>query len=547
MRNYKRKTNEKPFTPELYLQAQEMLKQGLSIRKIGAELGFDASTVRKRLKNEGGAQKLGLFTTTFTNLQEKDIVEHCRTLNHMFYGVSFKTLQILIFKYAEENKIRNFFNKEKGMAGKDYTISFMKRHKLSLRTARKTSVARKMGFNRNQVEGFFVNLESAYQKYKFAPGFIYNMDETGIQTVPDKLPKIVSDQGQKEVAKNVTDSWQSSHPGQVITVYHVAELFNRAYERTATIVKATASFRATGIFPLDPGVFSDADFLPSQVTDQSLEEDDFVQEPMVDFGDDICYTVLDCPVPEPSVLPQAPTSVLDRSPDEDFVQEAILDFGNDNCDSALDFPVPGPSRLPDPVLCTMSPGPVSTSPLVSVVSPADITPLPKATRRKRSGRSLKSTLLTSSPHKKALRDKKLQAERLVQEKEDRKIKNAMKRKDKLMMAAKQKKKPRRGLQFDSDDSFQSQSISSGTSVYESESDSDQNMEESSEWMVPPKRCIGEFRAVRYEEKLFPGVITGFPKTHATVSSMVKAGKLWKWPDRPDILDHEWGSVVSSIY
>lgn len=135
------------------------------------------------MKKEGGARKLGRFTTTFTHLKEKDIVDHCRTLNQMFYGVSFKTLQILIFKYAEENKIRHNFNKEKGMAGKDYTISFMKRHKLSLRTARKTSVARTMGFNRNQVEGFFVNLESAYQKYKFAPGSIYNMDETGIQTV----------------------------------------------------------------------------------------------------------------------------------------------------------------------------------------------------------------------------------------------------------------------------------------------------------------------------------------------------------------------------
>ncbi|XP_045541106.1 uncharacterized protein LOC123722683 [Papilio machaon] len=197
--------------------------------------------------------------------------------------------------------------------------------------------------------------------------------------------------------------------------------------------------------------------------------------------------------------------VTDQSPEEDdIVKEPMLDFGDDNCDAVLDFPVPGPSRLPDPVLSTDSPGLVSTSSLVSVVSPADILPLPKATRRKRSGRSLKSTLLTSSPRKKALRDKKLQAERLVKEREDRKIKNAMKRKDKLKMAAKLKKKPPRRLQFDSDDSSQSQSISSGTSVYnESESDSDQKMEESSERMVPPKRCIGEFCSVRYEEKLLP--------------------------------------------
>ncbi|CAH2062580.1 unnamed protein product, partial [Iphiclides podalirius] len=368
------------------------------------------------------------------------------------------------------------------------------------------------------------------------------MDETGIQTVPEKLPKIVSDQGQNEVAKNV-----SAEQGQTVTVICCLNanggymppyfIFKRKRENPLLIKNGPIGCKMA---VTDKG-------LPRHTSHKTQPLDRVFFKPLKIYYNQVTDSWQSSHPGQPSVLPQAPTSVLDRSPEEDFIQEPILDFGNDNCDSALDFPVPGPSRLPDPVLSTMSPGPVSTSPLVSVVSPADILPLPKATRRKRSGRSLKSTLLTSSPHKKALRDKKLRAERLVEEKEDRKIKNAMKRKDKLMMAAKQKKKPRRGLQFDSDDSSQSQSISSGTSVYnESESDSDQNMEESSEWMVPPKRCIGEFCAVRYEEKLFPGVITGASKTHATVSSMVKAGKLWKWPDRPDILDYEWGSVVSSI-
>uniref|UniRef100_A0A8D8QYF3 DDE-1 domain-containing protein n=1 Tax=Cacopsylla melanoneura TaxID=428564 RepID=A0A8D8QYF3_9HEMI len=47
------------------------------------------------------------------------------------------------------------------------------------------------------------------------------------------------------------DNWLSSHAGQVVTTYHIAEIFKVAYERTATIEKASEAFKATGIFPLD--------------------------------------------------------------------------------------------------------------------------------------------------------------------------------------------------------------------------------------------------------------------------------------------------------
>lgn len=67
------------------------------------------------------------------------------------------------------------------------------------------------------------------------------------------------------------DNWISSHPGQTVTVYHVPGLFKFAYERAATLEKATKSFKATGIFPLDKNIFSDDDFLPSEVTDQEKQ------------------------------------------------------------------------------------------------------------------------------------------------------------------------------------------------------------------------------------------------------------------------------------
>lgn len=59
-----------------------------------------------------------------------------------------------------------------------------------------------MGFNRLQLN--FVNLEEALQKYRFGPERIYNMDESGVQTVPNKVCKHIAPTGKKEVAKSVS-------------------------------------------------------------------------------------------------------------------------------------------------------------------------------------------------------------------------------------------------------------------------------------------------------------------------------------------------------
>lgn len=45
-----------------------------------------------------------------------------------------------------------------------------------------------------------------------------------------------------------------------ITPYDLAGLFNKAYSRVATIAVATSGFRATGIYPLNPNLFTDDDF-----------------------------------------------------------------------------------------------------------------------------------------------------------------------------------------------------------------------------------------------------------------------------------------------
>lgn len=63
---------------------------------------------------------------------------------------------------------------------------------------------------------------------------------------------------------------------------------------------------------------------------------------------------------------------------------------------------------------------------------------------------------------------------------------------------------------------------------------------------PVQRKVGEYVVFSYEEELFPGVITHVTKTAASISAMQKCGRLWKWPQKVDLLDYNWEDVLYQI-
>ncbi|KAG5896633.1 hypothetical protein JTB14_009540 [Gonioctena quinquepunctata] len=76
----------------------------------------------------------------------------------------------------------------------------------SSQAARKenTSIARAMGFNKQDIDEFFDLLEGLYEQHNFSPSDIYNVDETGITTVPNKPSKILASRGNKLVGALVS-------------------------------------------------------------------------------------------------------------------------------------------------------------------------------------------------------------------------------------------------------------------------------------------------------------------------------------------------------
>jgi DDE superfamily endonuclease len=70
-----------------------------------------------------------------------------------------------------------------------------------------------------------------------------------------------------------SDCWMKSHPGRTMSMYDIPELVSRALPKAATPSNITAGFACTGIYPFDPDIFSDIDFMPSNVTDRPDPQD----------------------------------------------------------------------------------------------------------------------------------------------------------------------------------------------------------------------------------------------------------------------------------
>ncbi|CAH2008014.1 unnamed protein product [Acanthoscelides obtectus] len=213
MGKYKRKSDRSlKFTQEIIDQARDRIAKGESKRSVAKSFHVNECTLRKRLREGTIPSSLGRFKPVFSQAQEKELADHIKDLDNRFYGLRMKDVRYLAFQYAELNKIPHRFNTENKMAGKHWVQDFAARNTLSLRAPEKCSLGRAIGFNKVQCQRFFENLKIVYEKLKLPPHRIFNMDETGLSTVPNKLPKVYACKGKKTVSKVV-----SGERGQLVT------------------------------------------------------------------------------------------------------------------------------------------------------------------------------------------------------------------------------------------------------------------------------------------------------------------------------------------
>jgi hypothetical protein len=73
----------------------------------------------------------------------------------------------------------------------------------------------------------------------------------------------------KRFVNSAMDSWIKSHPVTGMTIYSIPEIVAIYLPQAATSNNILSGFSATEIWPFDPNVFEDSDFVPCKVTDRT--------------------------------------------------------------------------------------------------------------------------------------------------------------------------------------------------------------------------------------------------------------------------------------
>ncbi|KAL0809939.1 hypothetical protein ABMA28_010794 [Loxostege sticticalis] len=162
---------------------------------------------------EAAATQLGRKTVLGTQL-ENVLVEYVLMMESKFHGLTRSDLRRMAYMLAKRNNLPNPFQ-ESGLAGKTWLRLFLKRHKdkLSVRKPTGTSFARAFGFNKDNVNHFFQLLDEIYEKNKYPPNRIYNVDESGLTVVQSRIPQVIGHRGKRQIA-----ALTSAERGSLVTI-----------------------------------------------------------------------------------------------------------------------------------------------------------------------------------------------------------------------------------------------------------------------------------------------------------------------------------------
>ncbi|XP_065668197.1 uncharacterized protein LOC136088417 [Hydra vulgaris] len=165
----------------------------MGLKKACKQFNVLRSTLQRRCRLnlnfvQVSLKSLGSVKCVFSIEMENELVTHIKQMEAMLFGLTPHVLRKVAYQFAKLNNL----------------------HK---RTPEPTSAARALGFNQASVGKFFDLLQALQENHHSFPDRVYNVDETGITTVPNKPSKVVAIRGKKQVG-----CLTSAEHGQLVTV-----------------------------------------------------------------------------------------------------------------------------------------------------------------------------------------------------------------------------------------------------------------------------------------------------------------------------------------
>ncbi|XP_051157997.1 uncharacterized protein LOC127279600 [Leptopilina boulardi] len=218
----------------------ESVQAGFSERGAAKQFGISPQTLRQRLKGCKTKSEAHYGQQVFNNEQEQQLREYLLKSAKIFYGLTLPQLRQLAFQFAQALKAAKSIKKitassysnnqdEQPAASRDWSEAFLKRHPdLTLRRPVPTSLGRAIAFNAHVVGEFFDLYENIRQSHQYTAATVWNMDETGLNTV-HKMKYVIAQKGERCVAAassgergtNVTLTMAISAAGEKIPPFFI--------------------------------------------------------------------------------------------------------------------------------------------------------------------------------------------------------------------------------------------------------------------------------------------------------------------------------------
>ncbi|XP_022127680.1 uncharacterized protein LOC111001920 [Pieris rapae] len=214
---FKKKGLRRVIPKDLILRAIEEVSKGSKIKRTADKYEIPRSSLQRYLKQDSIKDSSHRFISRqiFTDEEEQKLSNYMIVCSKHNYGLTKIQARKLAYDYAVAIKKTNIPDNwtKKTIASKDWIRGFLNRQShLSIRTPEATSLSRATSFNKTNVDNFFENLKTVFERHHFGPEAIYNIDETGLTTV-QRTKKVIASKGSKQVGQAT-----SAERGSLVTV-----------------------------------------------------------------------------------------------------------------------------------------------------------------------------------------------------------------------------------------------------------------------------------------------------------------------------------------